>query len=55
MKSYQYQRVPSSVGTYKQCHTRWRDHTLARWFWTAFHGVHSLNLTGEHYGHFTNF
>jgi len=31
MKSYPHQRVPSSVDTYKQCHTRWRDHTLARW------------------------
>jgi len=31
MKSYPPQRVPSSVDTYKQCQTRWRDHTLARW------------------------
>jgi hypothetical protein len=31
MKSYQHQRVPSSVGTSKQCHTRWRDHSFARW------------------------
>ncbi len=31
MQSYPPQRVPSSVGTSKQCHTRWRDHSLARW------------------------